>query len=131
MHNLEPENGKTFLYRLEGNALIVNQYDIGNVILLRLHSEDIDERLVEKFKEEITKNASQANIMILPPWIDVIKISPSMKMLDDGSNTMVCNKCGASMRQQSDGSLLCFSCGNQHITGAMIGAGTPLRVGGL
>lgn len=127
MYNLEPEEGSSYLYKIEGEAISVNQYNVGNMVFLRIEKEDVPPEEVQKLQEEISKASGIKRVVILPPWVNVLRVSPMVQDTPMGK-IRKCIRCGGNMRELPNGGLLCFSCGNE--TPGFRG-GEPIELGGM
>ena len=127
-YTLESTEGSQYRYRIEGNALAVNQYDLGDMILLRVEKEDVSEEELERLKERFSQAAGNKQVVILPPWVSVLKVS---QMVHEGTvgKTMECRRCGSVMRQFNHGGFLCLACGNEIAPSPQ--SGTGINMGGL
>ncbi len=128
MYNLESTEGSQYRYKIDGNAIAVNQYDLGYMVLLRIEKEDITKEQLEELKSRFSQAAGNKEVVILPPWVSVLKVSP---MIHEGmgGRTRNCNRCGHVMRQMNHGGFLCFNCGNE--TAPPPEGGTGINMGGI
>ena len=128
MYNLESTEGAQYRYKIEGDAVAVNQYDLGYMVLLRVEKEGVSEEELEKLKNKFSQAAGNKQVVILPPWVKVLKVS-SMVHEGMGGRTRECQRCGHVMRYMSNGGFLCFNCGNE--TAPPPEGGTGIYEGGL
>ena len=128
MYNLESTEGAQYRYKIEGDAVAVNQYDLGYMVLLRVEKEGVSEEELEKLKNKFSQAAGNKQVVILPPWVSVLKVS-TMIHEGMGGKTRDCKRCGHKMRMHTNGGFLCFNCGNE--TAPPPDGGIGINTGGM
>lgn len=127
IYELMPEEGRTYNYKIEGDTIAVSQYDMGSMIFLRVEKPDVTTEELEAFKESMKAAAGNVDIIILPPWVAKMVISPAVQQTGAGKMRK-CVRCGRSMVQTGTG-FMCYHCGNE--TAPSTKGGEAIDVGGM
>lgn len=125
MYNFEVDDGSSYLYRIEGETVVINQHNLGNTIFMRVEQEGLSEDSLNKLKKTISEGAGNINVVFLPPWIKVLRVSNVVQYTPQGK-ARACQRCGGIMRQHGTG-FICYQCGNE-VVGNVAG-GAPLNIG--
>lgn len=128
MYNLEPDEGSSYLYKIEGDSVVINQFHLSGTIFLRIEKENLPQEEIDKLKLKISEGSGNINVVILPPYVKVLKVSPVVRQTPSGK-AQPCTRCGGFMRQMGGGGFICFQCGNE--IAPPVRGGAVLDIGGM
>jgi predicted RNA-binding Zn-ribbon protein involved in translation (DUF1610 family) len=99
--------------RIDGSSVLVHESDLNNVVFLRLDA-GIEQDKVEALSMQIKSGGLGSKVVILPNYVRLVKVSPTVPLPRNDRKVDDCPKCGHKMRDYSS-SMICPACGYEKI----------------